>query len=116
MKRWFACLVLLLLPLQAPALEQIRRNLAWSFESNNDPILQITNEGETTRVLTIRILIGDSSYRYRADFEVPSGENRFLRIREILSQLDHRYPELKDAVGGLAQIEYDGADREIKTH
>lgn len=102
--------------IQLSALDQIRRNLAWSFESNNDPILQITNEGEEDRVLTIRILIGDSSYRYRADFEVPSGENRFLRIREILSQLSRRYPELKDVAKGLAQVEYDGLDREIKSH
>ena len=107
--------MLLLVAVHAGALDQIRRNLAWTLESSNDPILQLTNEGEVGRTLTIRLLIGDSSYRYRADFEVPSGENRFLRIREILDQLMQRYPELRKIVTGLLQIEYDGEDREIKS-
>lgn len=107
--------VLLLLAVEASGLDLIRRNLAWTLESQNDPIVQFTNEGEVGRVLTIRILIGESSYRYRADFEVPSGENRFLRIREILDQLGQRYAELKKSSNGLVQVEYDGLDREIKT-
>ncbi|HSP06835.1 MAG TPA: hypothetical protein VLR94_06630, partial [Acidobacteriota bacterium] len=117
MKRVQAALLaaLFLMVAQAWGLDMIRRNLAWTLESSNDPILQVTNEGETGRLLTIRILIGESSYRYRADFEVPSGENRFLRIREILDQLGQRYPELKKTVTGLLQVEYEGADREIKT-
>lgn len=116
MKRSILILIaLLLVAAFSPALDQVRRNMAWSLESNNDPIIQFTNEGEVGRMLTIRILIGDSSYRYRADFEVPSGENRFIRIREILDQLSQRYPELKKAVTGLMQVEYEGLDREVKT-
>lgn len=117
MKRIFvlSLFIVLAFVMRLSAADQIRRNMAWSLESNNDPIVQFTNEGENGKLLTIRILIGDSSYRYRADFEVPTGENRFLRIREIIDQLSQRYPELKKITTGLMQIEYDGVDREIKT-
>ena len=117
MKRAAACLCicLLLLATRVNALELIRRNLSWSLESENDPIVQFTNEGETGRQLTLRVLLGDSSYRYRADFAVPTGENRFLRIREVLLQLSQRYPEISKFQTGLLQIEYEGLDREIKT-
>lgn len=115
MKRIYFLVIILALVTWLHAADQIRRNMAWSLESNNDPIVQFTNEGEAGKQVTIRILIGDSSYRYRADFDVPSGENRFLRIREIIEQLSQRYPELKKVTTGLLQIEYDGSDRELKT-
>ena len=109
------CLLIVFFARQADCLELIRRNLSWTLEADNDPIVQITNEGEVGRILTLRILLGESSYRYRSDFEVPTGENRFVRLREILQQLTQRYPEIKDTKTGLLQIEYDGLDREIKT-
>ena len=113
--RLWIWLLLALFVQNAHSLDLIRRNLSWTLESDNDPIVQITNEGEAGRVLTLRILLGESSYRYRSDFQVPTGENRFLRIREILQQLALRYPEIKESKTGLLQIEYDGLDREIKS-
>jgi hypothetical protein len=108
------CALLMIVSLLSGA-ELIRRNISWSLESGNDPIVQITNESEEDKVLTLRILIRESSYRYRSDFKIPSGENRFLRIREILSQIGQRYPEVTEEVSGLLQIEFDGRDRDIKT-
>ena len=51
--------------------EPIRRNISWTFESGNDPILQITNESDSSRILSIRILFDQNSYRWRSDYEVP---------------------------------------------
>lgn len=97
------------------AAELIHRNVSWSLQPGNDPILQITNQSDEGRTLTLRILIKESSYRYRTDFEVPSGENRFVRVREILDALVKRYPELAEKTTGLLQVEYEGADSDIRT-
>ena len=43
--------------------EMIRRNMSWTFESGNDPILQITNESDNEKTLTIRILFDQNSYQ-----------------------------------------------------
>lgn len=110
----FLALMLLLVSVLSGA-ELIKRNISWSFESNNDPIIQITNESDELKTMTLRLLIRDSSYRYKADFKVPSGENRFLRVREVIDQIGQRYPEIKQEVSGIVQIEFDGKDRDIKT-
>lgn len=111
---YFVALILLLVSVLSGA-ELIKRNISWSFESNNDPIIQITNESDDIKSLTLRLLIRDSSYRYKADFKVPSGENRFLRVREVIDQIGQRYPEVKQEVSGILQVEFDGKDRDIKT-
>lgn len=108
-----AAVLLLVSPLRAQ--ELVRRNVSWTFEGQNDPIVQITNEGEQSKALALRLLIDDSTYRHRPDLEVPSGENRFVRIRDILDRLLERYPELKGKDSGLLQIEFEGTDEEVKT-
>ncbi|MCI0417545.1 IPT/TIG domain-containing protein [bacterium] len=95
--------------------ELIRRNISWTFESGNDPFVQITNESEKTKILTIRILLNENSYRWRSDYEVPSGENRFIRIRDVLDQLSQKYVEIKQYSSGIVQLEYEGTQREIIT-
>lgn len=95
--------------------ELIRRNMSWTFESGNDPILQITNESDNAKTLTIRILFDQNSYRWRSDYEVPSGENRFVRVRDVLDQLIQKYPEVKQHSSGVVQLEYDGTQKEIIT-
>jgi len=92
----------------------IKRNFSWTFEGDNDSILQITNEGETTRKVVARLLFGDNSYRYPGNLEIPSGESRFLRIREILKEIGSRYPEIIDEVSGLVQVEYDGEESDLQ--
>lgn len=95
--------------------EPIRRNISWTFESGNDPILQITNESDNPRILTIRILFDQNSYRWRGDYEVPSGENRFIRIKDVLEQLTQKYSEVKQYSSGVVQVEYEGSQKEIIT-
>ena len=95
--------------------ELIRRNMSWTFESGNDPILQITNESDNAKTLTIRILFDQNSYRWRSDYGVPSGENRFVRVRDVLDQLIQKYPEVKQYSSGVVQLEYDGTQKEIIT-
>ncbi len=97
------------------AAEVIKRNISWTLEGKNDPIIQVTNESDENRTLRLRILIGDSSYRFPTNLEVPSGENRFIRVREIIEKIADRYPELRGQTSGLLQIEFEGADHEIKT-
>ena len=89
--------------------------MSWTFESGNDPILQITNESDNPKILTIRILFDQNSYRWRSDYEVPSGENRFVRVRDVLDQLIQKYPEVKQHSSGVIQLEYDGTQKEIIT-
>lgn len=112
--RWIVALVALLASFTYGA-EPIRRNISWTFESGNDPILQITNESDNARILTIRILFDQNSYRWRGDYEVPSGENRFLRIRDVLEQLTQKYSEIKQYSSGIVQVEYEGSQKEIIT-
>jgi IPT/TIG domain len=95
--------------------EVIKRSISWTLEGKNDPIIQVTNESEEVRTLRLRILIGDSSYRFPTNLDVPSGENRFIRIREVIEKIADRYPELRTQTSGLLQIEFEGADQEIKT-
>lgn len=97
------------------AAEVIKRNISWTLEGKNDPIIQVTNESEENRTLRLRILVGDSSYRFPTNLDVPSGENRFIRIREIIDKISDRYPELKSEPSGVLQIEFEGTDHEIKT-
>jgi IPT/TIG domain len=95
--------------------EVIKRNISWTLEGKNDPIIQVTNDSEENRTLRLRIMIGDSSYRLPVNLDIPSGENRFIRVREQIDKISDRYPELKSQSSGLLQIEFDGADRDIKT-
>jgi hypothetical protein len=95
--------------------ELIRRNISWTFESGNDPFVQITNESDSAKVLSIRLLFNQNSYRWRSDYEVPSGENRFVRIRDVLDQLSQKYAELKQYNSGIVQLEYEGTQKEIIT-
>lgn len=92
----------------------IKRNFSWTFEGNNDSILQITNESETARKIAVRLLFGDNSYRYPGNLEIPSGESHFLRIREIQKEVGSRYPEVIDEIAGLVQVEYDGEDSDLQ--
>src|SRR5438093_6227416 len=95
--------------------EVIKRNISWSFEGKNDPIVQITNQGDQTRTLHVRLLFGSDSYRYPVDLEVPSGENRFLHVREVFKELASHYPDLDNQTSGILQLEFEGTDREIQT-
>jgi len=95
--------------------EVIKRNISWSFEGNNDPIIQVTNQGDQTRTLHVRLLFGSDSYRYPVDLEVPSGENRFLHVREVFKELASHYPDLDNQSFGILQLEFEGTDREIQT-
>ncbi|PWT92788.1 MAG: hypothetical protein C5B54_02960, partial [Acidobacteria bacterium] len=92
-----------------------RRNLSWTTDGKNDPIMQVTNEGEKSISLTLRLLIGDSSYRYPTQVEIPAGENRFIRIQEVLGRISEKYPEVKNATSGSLQIEFEGVDSDVKT-
>jgi len=92
----------------------IKRNFSWTSEGNNDSILQITNEGEKTRKIAARLIFGDNSYRYPGNLEIPSGESRFLRVREILKEIGSRYPDVIDEVSGLVQVEYDGEESDLQ--
>jgi hypothetical protein len=106
---------LLMISLNLNGAEIIRRNISWTLDSGNDPFVQITNESEKAKVITFRILLNESSYRWRSDYEVPAGENRFVRVRDVLDQLSVKYPEIKNSSNGLIQLEYDGAEREVIT-
>jgi hypothetical protein len=106
---------LLMISLNLNGAEIIRRNISWTLESGNDPFVQITNESDKAKVITFRILLHESSYRWRSDYEVPAGENRFVRVRDVLDQLSVKYPEIKDSSTGLIQLEYDGTEREVIT-
>jgi len=109
----FGSLLLLALPVFAD--EIILRNISWTFEGKNDPFLQMTNEGDHSTDVIFRLVIEDSNYRYPKTMEIPSGENRFIRIREIVDTLAERYPELKEKASGVLQIEFEGVDRYLKT-
>ncbi|HET6266468.1 MAG TPA: IPT/TIG domain-containing protein [Acidobacteriota bacterium] len=115
MKRQLFCILILLISSLAFSAETIRRNIIWTLEGKNDPIVQVTNDGDADKSLRLRILIGSNSWRYPDDLNVPSGEHRFLRVREIIDTIGEHYPEVKKEVSGLLQIEYDGLDREIQT-
>ncbi|HSE43145.1 MAG TPA: IPT/TIG domain-containing protein [Acidobacteriota bacterium] len=104
-----------LITLNLSAAEVISRNISWTLESGNDPFVQITNESEKPKILTFRILLNENSYRWRSDYEVPAGENRFVRVRDVLDQLSAKYPEVKTYTAGLVQLEYEGKEREVKT-
>lgn len=99
----------------SPASETIRRNILWTLEGSNDPIVQITNESADAKTLSARILIGTDSYRYPLDLDVPAGENRFLRVQEVLDAIGKRYPEIKKQQTGLLQLEFEGTEDEVKT-
>ena len=92
----------------------IKRNFSWTLEGDNDSILQITNESEQTRKIAVRLFFGDNSYRYPGNLEIPSGESRFLRIREILGEIGTRYPELQNKISGLVQVEYEGEEGDLQ--
>jgi hypothetical protein len=112
----FLCsLVFLLIASFSPAAETIRRSILWTLEGNNDPIVQITNESADAKTLSVRVLIGTDTYRYPLDLDVPAGENRFLRVREVLDAIGKRYPEIKKQLTGLLQFEFDGTEEEVKT-
>ena len=111
-----AFIVLLLSPaICAFAAELINRNISWSFEGKNDPIVQITNESEVTVAVGMRLLFGDNSYRYPSDLEIPSGENRFLRIRDIVNEISTRYSEVRNQTTGVLQMEFEGTDQTLRT-
>jgi hypothetical protein len=93
--------------------EVIRRNLVWTFEGENDPILHISNHGEESEAVQIRLLFGDDIYRYASELEIPSGENRFLRVREIVDQVGRRFEEVQKQTAGLLQIEFEGSERDL---
>src|SRR4030095_6322287 len=48
------------------------------------------------------------------NLEIPSGESRFLRVRDILKEIGTRYPEVIDEVSGLVQVEYDGEQSDLQ--
>jgi hypothetical protein len=109
-------LIFLLLVFQSlNGAEVIRRNISWTLESGNDPFVQITNESDQPKILTLRILHNENSYRWRSDYEVPPGENRFIRVRDVLDQLSVKYSEIKKFSSGLVQLEYEGTEREVNT-
>lgn len=107
--------VFLFVAVYAFSAETIHRNILWTLEGKNDPIVQLRNESEDPKTVTIRILIGTSSYRYPSDLEIPPGENQFVRIQEVIETIGRRYPELTKEKNGLLQIEYEGVDDEIRT-
>src|SRR5262249_17230647 len=90
-------------------------NFSWTLEGQNDPILHMSNESERVINVRMRILFGENTYRYPKDVTVPAGENSFIKVREILTLIAERYPEVKSETTGLLQAEFDGLDREIKT-
>jgi hypothetical protein len=97
------------------AAEVIKRNVSWSFEGKNDPIVQMTNESDATVTIGMRLMFGDDSYRYPSDLEIPSGENRFIRIRDLVDEISSRYSEIKDQTSGILQMEFEGTDRTLRT-
>lgn len=110
----FICIQLCFLP-SLFGQEKNQRNFSWTFENNNDPILQVTNSsGEMMRV-EVRLLFQDESYRYPEDLEVPSGESRFLRIREAVERLGRRYSDLREAGAGNIQIQFVGDPGQIES-
>lgn len=111
----FLCFVVVLIASDSPAAELIHRNVLWTLEGNNDPIVQITNESTDARTLSVRVLIGTDTYRYPLDLDVPPGENRFLRVREALDSIGRRYPEIQKQVTGLLQFEFEGTEEDVKT-
>ena len=90
------------------AQDTIRRNFSWTLEGQNDPILQVKNESDETVIVEIRLVFQDDIYRYPADLEVPSGESRFLRIRDALERLGRRYRDLLQVSSGTLQIQFAG--------
>jgi hypothetical protein len=97
------------------AQDRVRRNFAWTLESGNDPILQVKNESDKNLTIEVRLMIDDASYRYPVDLLTPSGESRFLRVRELLQRLSERHFELKTATTGSLQIEFDGDSGSVQT-
>ena len=111
----FFVIFILLVSMNLNGAEIIRRNISWTLESGNDPFVQITNESDQPKILTFRILVNENSYRWRSDYEVPPGENRFVRVRDVLAQLSTKYSEVKTFSSGLVQLEYEGTEREVTT-
>ena len=91
------------------------RNLSWTFDSKNDPILQVKNESDESVTVEVRLIVRGESYRYPEDLEVPSGESRFLRMREALDRLGRRYRDLQESSAGTVQIQFYGDEGRIES-
>ncbi len=115
MKRSGSLLVFLLLAALVSAQDKNRRNFSWTFDQKNDPILQVKNESVDPVRVEVRLLFQDDSYRYPEDIEVPSGESRFLRIREALDRLSRRYGDLASMSSGIVQIQFVGDNQQIES-
>jgi IPT/TIG domain len=107
-----AQLLILILSSIVFAQDNIRRNFSWTLEGKNDPILQVKNESDKAVTVQIRLVFEDDIYRYPQDLEIPSGESRFLRIREALERLGRRYSDLLQMTSGTLQIQFAG-DKEL---
>ena len=109
------CICFLVLAAVVFSQDRVRRNYAWSLESGNDPILQVKNESDKNLTIEVRLMIDEASYRYPVDLLTPSGESRFLRVRELIDRLTERHNELKSAASGSLQIEFDGDSSSVQT-
>lgn len=93
----------------------VRRTFSWSLGQGNDPILHVTSIGSKTLAIQVRLVFEENIYRYPQDLEVPPGENRFIRIREVRDYTARRYPELAGLESGTLQIEYAGEESDVQT-
>jgi IPT/TIG domain len=96
------------------AQDKVHRSFSWTLEEKNDPILQVKNQSDQTIRVEIRLLLTDESFRYPEDLEVPSGESRFLRIREVLDRLSRRYEQVGAASSGTLQTQFVGDPEEVQ--
>ena len=95
--------------------EKASRSLSWTLDNRNDPILQVKNESQETATIEVRLMIGDESYRFPEDLVVPSGESRFLRVREALERLGRKYRHLLGMNSGTLQIQHYGDSGQIES-